>query len=61
MSTTADLILKGGKVVSPDAVIDAAVAIKDGRILAVGTDIYRTRQSRPDRGGSGNQDTRSPA
>jgi dihydroorotase len=33
---TADLILKGGKVVSPDAVIDAAVAIKDGKILAVG-------------------------
>lgn len=36
MSTTADLILKGGKVVSPDSVIDAAVAIKDGKILAVG-------------------------
>ncbi|MBV8839211.1 MAG: amidohydrolase family protein, partial [Alphaproteobacteria bacterium] len=36
MSITADLILKGGKVVSPDTVIDAAVAIKDGRILAVG-------------------------
>ena len=36
MSTTADLILKGGKVVSPDTVIDAAVAIKDGKILAVG-------------------------
>ena len=33
---TADLILKGGKVVSPDAVIDASVAIKDGKILAVG-------------------------
>jgi dihydroorotase len=32
----ADLILKGGKVVSPDTVIDAAVAIKDGKILAVG-------------------------
>jgi dihydroorotase len=36
MSTTADLILMGGKVVSPDSVIDAAVAIKDGKILAVG-------------------------
>ena len=36
MSTTADLILGGGKVVSPDTVIDAAVAIKDGKILAVG-------------------------
>jgi dihydroorotase len=33
---TADLILKGGKVVSPDTVIDAAVAIRDGKILAVG-------------------------
>jgi len=33
---TADLILKGGNVVSPDTVIDAAVAIKDGKILAVG-------------------------
>src|SRR5262245_63735827 len=32
----ADLVLKGGKVVSPDTVIDAAVAIKDGKILAVG-------------------------
>src|SRR6267154_887776 len=36
MSATADLILTGGKVVSPDAVIDASVAIKDGKILAVG-------------------------
>jgi dihydroorotase len=36
MSATADLILKGGKVVSPDVVIDAAVAIKDGKILVVG-------------------------
>jgi dihydroorotase len=35
-AVTADLILKGGKVVSPDTVIDAAVAIKDGTILAVG-------------------------
>jgi dihydroorotase len=36
MSTTADLVLAGGKVVSPDAVIDADVAIKDGKIIAVG-------------------------
>src|SRR6187399_38744 len=36
MSVTADLILTGGKVVSPDAVIDASVAIKDGKILVVG-------------------------
>jgi dihydroorotase len=33
---TADLIINNGKVVSPDAVIEASVAIKDGRILAVG-------------------------
>jgi dihydroorotase len=33
---TADLILAGGKVVSPDAVIEAAVAIKDGKILSIG-------------------------
>src|SRR4051812_28534349 len=37
MSVIADLILTGGKVVSPDTVIEASVAIKDGRILAVGT------------------------
>ena len=36
MSITADLVLTGGKVVSPDTVIEASVAIKDGRILAVG-------------------------
>ena len=36
MSVIADLILAGGKVVSPDAVIDASVAIKDGKILSVG-------------------------
>jgi dihydroorotase len=36
MSIIADLILSGGKVVSPDAVIDASVAIKDGKIIAVG-------------------------
>ena len=32
----ADLVIHNGKVVSPDAVIEASVAIKDGRILAVG-------------------------
>jgi dihydroorotase len=36
MSITADLILTGGKVVSPDAVIEAAIAIKDGKIVTVG-------------------------
>jgi len=32
----ADLVINNGKVVSPDAVIEASVAVKDGRILAVG-------------------------
>src|SRR5256885_7709612 len=36
MSVTADLILTGGKVVSPDTVIEASIAIKDGKICAVG-------------------------
>ena len=36
--TTADLVIRGGKVVSPDSVIDASVAIKDGLIIAVGDD-----------------------
>jgi dihydroorotase len=35
--TTADLIIRGGKVVSPDTVIEADVAIKGGVIIAVGT------------------------
>ena len=38
MSITADLVIRGGKVVSPDSVIDASVAIKDGIIVAVGSD-----------------------
>jgi dihydroorotase len=33
---TADLVIHNGKVVSPDAVIDASIAIKDGKVLAVG-------------------------
>jgi dihydroorotase len=33
---TADLLIRGGKVVSPDSVIDACIAIKDGIIIAVG-------------------------
>ena len=35
---TADLIIRSGKVVSQDAVFPASVAIRDGRILAVGAD-----------------------
>ncbi len=34
--STADLLIRGGKVVSPDSIIDACVAIKDGKIVAVG-------------------------
>jgi alpha-D-ribose 1-methylphosphonate 5-triphosphate diphosphatase PhnM len=33
--TTADLVIHGGKVVSPDSVIEASVAIHDGHIIAV--------------------------
>jgi dihydroorotase len=33
---TADLVIHSGKVVSPDSVIDASIAIKDGHILAIG-------------------------
>lgn len=36
--TTADLVIRAGQVVSPDSVVKASVAIKDGRIIAVGDD-----------------------
>jgi dihydroorotase len=36
--TTADLVIRSGKVVSPESVIEASVAIKDGVIVAVGKD-----------------------
>jgi dihydroorotase len=35
---TADLVIRGGTVVSPDAAIAANIAIKDGAIIAVGTE-----------------------
>lgn len=35
---TADLVIRSGKVVSPDSVIEASVAIKDGLVIAVGDD-----------------------
>jgi dihydroorotase len=38
MSITADLVIRGGTVVSPDATFAASVAIKDGLVLAVGAD-----------------------
>jgi dihydroorotase len=34
--SSADLLIRSGKVVSPDSIIDASVAIRDGRIVAVG-------------------------
>jgi dihydroorotase len=36
MSVIADLVIRNGTVVSPDAAIPASVAIKDGTVLAVG-------------------------
>ena len=38
MSSSADLIIKGGLVVTPDSVFPASIAIRDGKILAVGSD-----------------------
>src|SRR4030081_515085 len=38
MMITADLVIRSGLVVSPDSVIEASVAIKGGRIIAVGDD-----------------------
>jgi dihydroorotase len=38
MSVTADLIIRGGTVISPDLAVAASVAIKDGVILAVGAE-----------------------
>jgi dihydroorotase len=35
--STVDLVIRGGRVVSPDSVIDASVAIQDGVIVAVGS------------------------
>jgi dihydroorotase len=37
MSTNADLVINGGLVVSPDSVFAASVAIRGGRIVAVGS------------------------
>ena len=35
---TADLVIRNGKVVSPDSVIAASIAIKDGVVVSVGAD-----------------------
>ena len=34
----ADLVIRGGRVVSPDCVIDASIAVEDGVIVAVGSE-----------------------
>jgi len=36
MTTTADLVISGGTLVFPDAELDASIAVKDGKILAIG-------------------------
>src|SRR5437762_1646400 len=38
MTITADLVIRGGSVVSPDCVTDASIAIKDGAIVRVGSE-----------------------
>ena len=38
MSNRADLIIKGGLLVTPDSVFPASIAVRDGKILAVGSD-----------------------
>ncbi|HEX3576827.1 MAG TPA: amidohydrolase family protein, partial [Rhodopila sp.] len=34
--TNADLIIHTGRIVHPDGIVDASIAIRDGRILAIG-------------------------
>src|SRR6266436_5805947 len=36
--STVDLVIRGGKLVSPDSVIAASVAVQDGVVVAVGSD-----------------------
>ena len=36
--TAVDLLIRKGKVVTPDCLIEASIAIKDGCIIAVGSD-----------------------
>ena len=38
VTITADLVIRGGSVVSPDCVTDASIAIKDGVIVCVGSE-----------------------
>jgi dihydroorotase len=52
MSASVDLVIRGGQVVTPDAVFPASVAIKDGAIVAVGADelMPQTRETLDARG-----------
>jgi len=34
----ADLVIRGGTIVTPDAILEASIAVRDGKILAVGAD-----------------------
>ena len=36
MTTTADLVISGGTLVFPDSEVTASIAVKDGRIIAIG-------------------------
>lgn len=36
--SNADLVIRGGKIVSPEQIIDASIAIADGKIVAIGHD-----------------------
>ena len=38
MADRADLVIKNGKIVSSQGIIEGGVAIKDGKFIAVGTD-----------------------
>jgi hypothetical protein len=42
----ADLVIRGGTVISTDAELPASVAIKDGTVLAVGAEREQRRHSR---------------
>ncbi|WP_428490237.1 allantoinase AllB [Rhodopila sp.] len=35
--TPVDLVIHGGRIVHPDAIVDASLAVRDGRIAAIGT------------------------
>lgn len=38
MTTTADLVISGGTLVFPDSEVDASLAVKDGKIIAIGAE-----------------------